>query len=147
MRQSGGLGFFVSVMVLGSVAVQAQQSPRPVCMDTASTQLGMNACAAQVLHWSEDRLRTLLAALADTSQTDGLTPLTSAQTAWQSFRDAQCAWSRDQFQGGTIAPMVHTLCLADLTERRIDELKGFLCAPGGGTCAASREYDVKADSQ
>ena len=106
----------------------------------------MNKCADLLVHWSEARLRNLLSTLADSSQGNGLTSIATAQAGWERFREAQCGWEKDQYDGGSMAPMVYALCLANVTERRLDELKGFLCGPGGGTCAAAGKYDLKEES-
>lgn len=148
MRRMAACGFIVGALTVGSVTVQAQDTPQPACKDSAAeTQTEMNECAGKLLRWSASRLRALLTTLADSSRTGGLPPLEDVQKRWGEFRDAQCTWESDQYRGGTMEPMVHTLCLADLTERRIDELKGLLCGPGGGTCTASRVYDLKDDTQ
>ena len=129
------------------MAAHAQIDSQPTCMDSAETQADMNTCAGRLFRWSDRRLHRLLVALADTGVPDPLRPLSEVQVKWEHFRDAQCSWERDLYQGGSMASVVYALCLADLTERRIDELKGFLCGMGGGTCAASRIYDLKDDSK
>jgi uncharacterized protein YecT (DUF1311 family) len=116
-------------------------------MDSAETQTDMNECAARLFQWSDARLQRLLVALADTTRGDPLQPLADVQIAWEHFRETQCEWELNNFQGGSMGPMAEALCLADVTERRIDELKGFLCGPGGGICPESHIYDLKDDSQ
>ncbi len=147
MRVTTVFCFLVGTGLAGPATARGQSVPQPVCLDTAVTQPDMNSCAARLYQWSDERLLRLLAALRDTSRTEGFSSIAEAQSAWQSFRDAQCGWVREQYDGGSMAPMAHSLCLADLTERRIDELKGYLCGLGGGSCPASRLYDLKEGSQ
>jgi uncharacterized protein YecT (DUF1311 family) len=128
------------------MAAHAQIESQPACMDSAETQADMNICAGRLFRWSDGRLQRLLVALADAGLSDPLPPLSEVQVKWEHFRNAQCSWERDLYRGGSMTSMVNALCLAGLTERRIDELKGFLCGMGGGTCAESRIYDLKDDS-
>ncbi|MEQ8481749.1 MAG: lysozyme inhibitor LprI family protein [Hoeflea sp.] len=44
--------------------------------------------------------------------------LREAQRAWIKFRDAQCSYEAYEVFGGTMQPMVGSLCLARLTEER-----------------------------
>ena len=143
MRYSTVL-WLVALIMVGSVRQGlAQDVPRPAC-DTLFLQGDMNDCAAKSAQWSEHRLALLLAELSDTLKTDGIASLGGVQAKWQAFREAQCSWERDNFDGGTMAPLAYSSCLAGVTEDRIAELKGFLCTKGGGDCVASRRYDLEA---
>lgn len=51
-----------------------------------------------------------------------LEALRTAQRAWISFRDAQCEYEAYEVFGGTMQPMVGSLCLARLTRERIEVL-------------------------
>ncbi|SLN15842.1 hypothetical protein ROJ8625_00519 [Roseivivax jejudonensis] len=48
--------------------------------------------------------------------------LLQAQRAWLQFRDATCDAERNQYEGGTIAPMIGFACLARVTRTRTQEL-------------------------
>ena len=52
--------------------------------------------------------------------------LRNAQRAWITFRDAQCAYEAYEVFGGTMQPMVGSLCLARLTRERIEVLSQAL---------------------
>lgn len=49
-----------------------------------------------------------------------------AQIAWLKFRDLHCDCESKQHEGGTMESLVHTECLAKLTEERVKQLKIFL---------------------
>jgi len=51
-----------------------------------------------------------------------LEALRTAQRAWIGFRDAQCDYEAYAVFGGTAQPMIGSLCLARLTNERIDQL-------------------------
>ncbi|MFQ2812649.1 lysozyme inhibitor LprI family protein [Aeromonas caviae] len=48
--------------------------------------------------------------------------LRTAQRAWIAFRDAQCRYEVGVYEGGSMAPMVHSSCLTQLTEARTKDL-------------------------
>ena len=143
MRVPTGLCLLIGIGVARPTPAQGQSIERPACLETAITQPELNACAARLYDWSDTRLRRLLDALRDTSRAEGLSSIASAQSAWEHFRNAQCVWVGEQYNGGSMAPMAESLCLADLTERRIDELKRYLCGLSGGACPPSQLYDLK----
>jgi uncharacterized protein YecT (DUF1311 family) len=61
------------------------------------------------------RLRTKLDAR-------GRAKLQRAQQAWRTFRDAEAVFQADAVKGGTLAPLIRTNVLADMTEARWRQL-------------------------
>ena len=55
-----------------------------------------------------------------------LEALRTAQRAWIKFRDAQCEYEAYEVFGGTMQPMVGSMCLARLTRERIAVLAPVL---------------------
>ena len=55
--------------------------------------------------------------------------LLAAQRAWISYRDSQCELSGFEARGGSMESMLVSGCMADLTRKRIDELKQFINGP------------------
>ncbi|MEE3719906.1 lysozyme inhibitor LprI family protein [Tumidithrix elongata RA019] len=51
--------------------------------------------------------------------------LVDAQLAWISFRDRNCKFASERFQGGSIAPMIYSNCIERLTKQRTDELERY----------------------
>jgi uncharacterized protein YecT (DUF1311 family) len=49
--------------------------------------------------------------------------LRAAQTEWTKYRDLQCRAAGQQFQGGSIQPIVVNKCMILLTLQRIDDLR------------------------
>jgi len=61
--------------------------------------------------------------------------LVTAQRAWLAFRDAECVFSTSAASGGTIRPMLDTICLDRLTGKRIDDFRAYLrCQEGALDC-------------
>lgn len=49
--------------------------------------------------------------------------LVKAQRAWISYRDAHCSYTESFYEGGSIQPIIYTVCLLQLTNNRIKELE------------------------
>ena len=54
-----------------------------------------------------------------------ITSLKQAERAWLSYRDLQCKAAAQQYEGGSMAPMIYSQCLTTLTEHRIADLKSI----------------------
>jgi uncharacterized protein YecT (DUF1311 family) len=52
-----------------------------------------------------------------------LANLKATQTEWTKYRDLQCAAAGQQFQGGSIQPIVINKCMIFVTRHRIDEIR------------------------
>lgn len=112
--------------------------------DTVSTQTAMTRCAQQAAHRSAERLRSLLAELRTVLDSARFVSLGQVQGRWETYRDSHCTWEGNAFEGGSIAPMWISNCIASVTEARIQTLKIHLCEGAGmtGECAASHRYDL-----
>ena len=51
--------------------------------------------------------------------------LKEAERTWISYRDIQCKAAAQQYEGGSIAPMVYSQCLTTVTEHRTADLKSI----------------------
>lgn len=49
--------------------------------------------------------------------------LKEAERTWMSYRDIQCKAAAQQYEGGSMAPMIYSQCLRTLTEHRTADLK------------------------
>ncbi|MDX8515960.1 lysozyme inhibitor LprI family protein [Mesorhizobium captivum] len=66
--------------------------------------------------------------------------LQAAQRAWIAFRDAECAYSTADSEGGSIHPMEVSQCLTELTNERTKQLtSGPNCQDGDPSCASPDE--------
>jgi uncharacterized protein YecT (DUF1311 family) len=80
------------------------------------TQMEMNECAANDYNAADKELGKFYAKLEKSKE------LVAAERAWISYRDAECAYQMKAVEGGSMAPMVQAVCLADLTNRRLQQL-------------------------
>jgi uncharacterized protein YecT (DUF1311 family) len=51
--------------------------------------------------------------------------LKEAERTWISYRDIQCKAAGQQYEGGSMAPMVYSQCLTTVTEHRMADLKSI----------------------
>lgn len=115
----GGSGFTASLAP--SVAVA-----QPLNCQKANTQLELNQCADLSAKAADRKLNQVYQQVRAKYRGEQETLLLNAEEAWVKFRDASCAFSRSRFAGGSIAPMVYSNCLTNLTKQQTQELKSYL---------------------
>jgi uncharacterized protein YecT (DUF1311 family) len=96
------------------------------CLDKAVSQAEMSDCARKAHIASDAELNTLYRQIERrlNDDADARRRLVSAQRAWVAFRDAECAFASSS--GGSASPMVHSMCLDDLTRKRVADFKSYL---------------------
>ena len=107
------------------------------CMDNAENQAAMTQCAAQAYQASDAELNEVFhdtrQRLGDDDDTRRL--LRDAERAWIAFRDAECSFVSSAVGGGSAYSMVYDLCLDDLTQKRVEDLRYYLdCDEGDMSC-------------
>ena len=134
----GNLRIVLALLALtgGLSLAQAEEEPEVDC-ENPMTQFDMNVCSDRdyqeadaalnaqwvvtkevVKEWDESLKSLGLIAKAEQS-------LMKAQRAWIDYRDGQCETEEAGVQGGTMAPMIYSSCLAELTRKRTEELKSL----------------------
>ena len=129
--------WIAGLLTLGSIGLPAvAQDSRPpmnikVDCRNPQTQFNLNFCAAQAAKNADQQLnQAYQKAIAKFKGTPQEKQLVDAQLNWIKFRDADCAFSSDRFKGGTIAPMIHSGCIARLTQQRTKELESYATEGG-----------------
>ena len=82
----------------------------------ANTQMELNQCAANEYKAADRDLNAYYSKLEKTNE------LVAAERAWIAYRDAECAYQAKAVEGGSMAPMIYSSCLADLTKQRLKQL-------------------------
>lgn len=126
----------ISASVLCTHALVSAQNPpsgnnQPINIKVdcrnPKTQFDMNLCASQSARAADRQLnQTYQKAIAKFKGTPQEKQLVEAQASWIKFRDADCAFSRDRFKGGSMAPMVYAGCVDRLTQQRTKQLQDYL---------------------
>lgn len=125
-------GWLVSVYLgcsICSMSSPLRAEEKDECQD-ASTQRQATLCAQQTLAKAEEQLSALLAS-ASARRTESASTLKKSQRQWLKYRDTNCTWKTAPSRGGTIFPLVWTLCLSRETELRNADLTEFLARPEG----------------
>lgn len=126
-----GIGVGVTGLA-GMLATSTLADDKPDC-DNPMDQFSMTYCAGQEYEKADATLNDLWPKVvaiarendehvADLARDRGVPTtveaLRDAQRAWIKFRDAQCSYEAYEVFGGTMQPMVGSLCLSRLTEER-----------------------------
>jgi uncharacterized protein YecT (DUF1311 family) len=119
MKVAIGVVFFCLVAVGAALGQGARKAP----CSNAETQAEMNICAGQEYKTADAALNRVYQQLVAKLEPEEKAQLKDAQTAWIKYRDANCEFVADQYKGGSMRPMIHGLCLADVTRNRTTELK------------------------
>ncbi|MDR1462221.1 MAG: lysozyme inhibitor LprI family protein [Azoarcus sp.] len=98
-------------------------------------QSDMNRCYADEYKAVDKTLNNVYASYKATLSEDRKKSLTNAQRAWMKYRDLTCDFEVFNSKGGTIFPTVFSMCLAEKTRYRIEEIKKLsVCEEGDLSC-------------
>ena len=131
-----GIEWIRAAVLVGAIGVAATPTARAEC-DGGLPQDGLNDCALRELDAADAALnaeyRQIVARLAGAAEARQL--LIKAQRAWVAFRDAECTFSESDTQGGSIHPMMDSMCRTGLTKARTKNLRRYLnCKEGDLSC-------------
>ncbi len=127
----------IAIGTAAALLLAAGVHAQPLKCDNATTQTDMNLCADQDYRKSDKDLNDAYRSVVERLKDDSIktTKLQAAQKAWLFFRDAECAFSSGGTSGGSVYPMVLSLCLDKLTQARTKELRAYLqCEEGDTSC-------------
>lgn len=99
------------------------QKPKDDPCANAQTQLEMNMCWGKQYKAADAQLNSVYREFSSKLNPEETAQLKAAQLAWIKFRDANCEFVADAYKGGSIRPMIASMCLADVTSTRTSELK------------------------
>ena len=89
----------------------------------AQTQVEMNQTAIDNLKKADNELNQVYKNLVKKIDKKEKNLLITAQKNWIKFRDSKCEFEKQQYDGGSIQPLIYYTCLAECTEDRIKDLK------------------------
>ena len=130
----------VSCLVVSRQEASPGQNP---CNDKPTSQLQMDRCAdfeykeadahlnrvyrKAVQYMTDDLARA--SKQADQKQIKyeetAISSLKEAERTWISYRDIQCKAAAQQYEGGSMAPMIYSQCLTTVTDHRTADLKSI----------------------
>ncbi len=110
------------VLTFGTALLaQEQKKPEP-CAD-AQSQAEMNICWGKEYKAADAKLNKTYQDFMSKLDESEKAQLKNAQLAWLKYRDTNCEFVADQYKGGSMRPMIAAICLADVTNARVNELK------------------------
>ena len=98
---------------------------QPNCKNP-QTQVDMNTCEQLRYQRNDKKLNQVYQKLLPKYSGSQRQKLIAAQQAWIKFRDLSCTFEESYFEGGTMAPMIYSGCLAELTQQRTAQLERYL---------------------
>jgi uncharacterized protein YecT (DUF1311 family) len=99
---------------------------KPVIACDPTTTAGQEGCGEHKVLAADAQLDADLKVIFDLLTGDAARrDFVTAQTAWLTFRNADCKSQSDAYQGGTEQPVAYIYCLAADDSTRRQELKGF----------------------
>jgi uncharacterized protein YecT (DUF1311 family) len=105
------------------------------CKSPNLNQIDMDTCAGQDFTASDAKLNALYKTMMSKYDAPNQAKLKTAEKAWLGYRDAECDYETNGTAGGTINPMMDTMCRTTKTDARIKELTTQLkCAEGDLSC-------------
>ena len=117
------------------------------CDRNDDSQSMMTICAGVDFQAADAKLNAAYKDLVGRNDEKSNRLLQTAQRAWIAFRDAECAYSTADSEGGSIHPMEISQCLTELTNERTKQLtSGPNCQDGDPSCASPDE-DENQDMQ
>jgi len=111
---------FIVLILCGSLFAQTQK--KDPCAD-AQSQAEMNMCWGKQYKAADAKLNEAYRQFMTKLNDEEKAQLKKAQLAWITYRDANCEFVADQYKGGTMRPMIAAICLAEVTNSRVTELK------------------------
>lgn len=123
-----------------AVLVAAPAARAQECDRSDDSQQMMNICADADYQAADAKLNATYKGLVGDGDEKSNKLLQAAQRAWIAFRDAECAYSAADSEGGSIYPMEVSQCLTELTNERVKQLtSGRNCQEGDASCASPDE--------
>ncbi|TPK32442.1 DUF1311 domain-containing protein [Mesorhizobium sp. B2-5-4] len=118
------------------LAMPGFASAKDKCAD-AKDQVTTNQCADASFKKSDKKLNELYKQIETRlkDDADAKKLLVQAQQGWVKFRDAECQFQAAGAAGGSMAPMLISMCMDSLTQSRVKNFEGYLnCREGDASC-------------
>jgi uncharacterized protein YecT (DUF1311 family) len=117
------------------VAGSAQADEKINCKSGDLNQMQLDQCAGQDFTKSDGKLNAIYKDLMSRYDAANGALLKDAQRKWLAFRDSECSFETNGTVGGTINPMMDTMCRTRMTDARVKELNAQLhCQEGDMSC-------------
>lgn len=89
-------------------------------------QTDLNMCTAQEYKKADQKLNKLYQAYTAKLSSAERKQFTAIQKSWVNYKDKDCQYTAQGYNGGSIYPTILNTCLTEKTEDRIDDLENYL---------------------
>lgn len=97
-----------------------------VQITNAQTQAEMNQTAMKDYKASDAKMTSMYKKVMAGMDVNGKKLLVNAQRAWIKYKEAHCASASNEYEGGSMKPLILYSCLKEMTDARIEQLKSLL---------------------
>lgn len=129
--------YLIALALLLGSGIAAHAGDKIDCKSQNLNQMQLDQCAGMDFTAADAKLNALYKTMMAKYDAANGALLKSSERAWIAYRDAQCDFATNGTAGGTINPMMDTMCRTEKTNARIKELNAQLhCAEGDMDCNA-----------
>jgi uncharacterized protein YecT (DUF1311 family) len=114
---------FLLLIFLASGPTFAQRAKKTEPCAKATSQADMNDCWGKQYKAADVTLNQVYRQLVALLDEEEKAQLKEVQMAWLKYRDTNCEFVADSYKGGSMRPMAHAICLAEVTGTRTTELR------------------------
>ena len=113
----------VAPLLLSAAGAKTQKQRQTQPCEERSSQAEASGCAHREYEAADAELNKIYNRLAAALDAEDKALLKQSELAWIKYRDSSCAFESSQYKGGTMRPMVESLCLTRVTKARAAELR------------------------
>ncbi len=100
------------------------------CKKGDETTPGLEGCAEHRVLKSDGQIDKLNSSISSELETARMKrAFVAAHRAWLAYRNADCESMASIYEGGTLKPLAHILCVEGRNERRVRDLRDFRDGP------------------
>ena len=145
----------ITLLIQAGISAGASSSAENMCSDWMNKRLSQadaSTCAARDAENERARLQRLMQDLRRKftgRQERQWQRLETLQKDWEQFSRNDCNWETGFAEGGSMQPVINSLCMANATANRIERLRIFLCDNAGaaGECKEAQAYGMQNDNR
>ena len=116
--------FVVCLISFANAKAQRQRQTQPC--ENAPSQYEADECAHKEYVAADAELNKVYNQLAAKLEAGGRAKLKAAEASWLKYRDDNCAYEEELYEGGSMQPLIYSSCLERMTKSRTTELRGQL---------------------
>jgi uncharacterized protein YecT (DUF1311 family) len=109
--------------VAAAFGARAQKQRQIQPCEGSGSQAEASACAYEKYKAADAELNRVYGQLAGVLDAEDKAALKESELAWIKYRDTTCVFESSQYKGGTMRPMIESVCLERVTKARTAELK------------------------